>query len=125
MKNSLKKCWIICDDGKVGTEHQCIGLADHLSLKPKIIRIRGKSIWKYLPASLWFLPLKGVTSVDGSLTPPWPDLVIGAGRLSVAPTAYIRKVTQGKTKVIQLLNPRINPRYFDFVIAPEHDRISG
>ncbi|MGI4850405.1 MAG: mitochondrial fission ELM1 family protein [Janthinobacterium lividum] len=125
MVNFQKTCWIICDDGKVGTEHQCVGLANSLGLQPKIIRVQGRGIWKYLPASLWTFPLKGMTSVDGPLRSPWPDIIIGAGRLSAAPVAYIRKITQGQTKVIQLLNPRINPKCFDLVVAPEHDGLIG
>ncbi len=116
---------MVSDDGKVGTEHQCIGLAEALEYTPEIIRLRVRGIWKYLPASLWISPLAGVVSTKGKLSPPWPDLIIGAGRLSVAPTAYIRKITKGRTRVIQLQNPRIHPDYFDAVIAPWHDRLVG
>ena len=120
-----KLCWIICDDGKIGTEHQCVGLAHSLGYHPEIIRVRARGFWRFLPPSLWMFPLKGVTTTDKNLTPPWPEIIISAGRLSVAPTSKIRKITQGQTKVIQLLNPRIHPRHFDLVIAPEHDNLTG
>jgi len=120
-----KTCWVVCDDGKVGTEHQCVGLAENLGFNPEIKRLQSRGPWHYLPPSLWFNPLSGASTPNGFLTHPWPDLIIGAGRLSVAPTAYIRKITQGRTKVIQLQNPRINPALFDVVIAPWHDHLTG
>ena len=117
-------CWVVCDDGKVGTEHQCVGLAEALGHHPHIKRLQGRGIWRYLPPTLWFRPLSGVIC-DQLFLPPWPDLIIAAGRLSVAPTAYIRRLTAGRTRVIQLQNPCINPRFFDAVIAPHHDRLQG
>ena len=124
---SKKTCWVIYDKGKVGTANQCLGLAQKLGFEsPKIIEIVPRFPWKYLPPSMWLLALKGVIDDKGNfLSPPWPDLIIAAGRVSVAPTAMIRKITAGKTKVIQLQNPRIDPERFDAVIAPAHDLISG
>lgn len=121
----MKSCWIVTDIGKVGTENQCIGLAEALGLTPKIKRIKPRSIWRLLPATYWFNPLGGLSSAYDRLTPPWPDLIIAAGRASVAPTAKIRQLTQGKTKVIQLQNPLVNPALFDAVIAPQHDNLAG
>ena len=122
---SKKTCWIVCDEGKIGTENQCVGLAKKLGFEPVLKRLRGRGIWRYLPPSLWFSPLSGVYTAQGYLKEPWPDLIIAAGRLSVAPTAYIRKITQGRTKVLQLQHPRIHPRAFDGVIVPRHDRLEG
>lgn len=120
-----KTCWVVCDDGKVGTEHQCIGLAENLGFNPEVKRLQSRGLWHYLPPSLWFSPLSGARTQEGFLAAPWPDLIIAAGRLSVAPTAYIRKITQSRTKVIQLQNPRVNPALFDAVIAPWHDQLTG
>lgn len=121
----LKNCWVVSDDGKTGTEHQCIGLAEALGFDPEIKRLRARGVWTYLPPSLWPRPLSGVMTQGGALAAPWPDLIVAAGRLSIAPTAYIRKATQGRTKVIQLQNPRVNPALFDVVIAPWHDQLVG
>ena len=50
-----------------------------------------------------------------------PDLVIAAGRQAVlVAIALCRDV-----KTIVLMNPGVAPHYFDIVIAPEHDRITG
>ncbi|MBA4750378.1 MAG: mitochondrial fission ELM1 family protein [Alphaproteobacteria bacterium] len=119
---SLSSCWVVSDAGKVGTLNQCTGLAEGLGFIPRIIEIQPKSFWSLLPASLWPFPLSGITP---KLTPPWPQLIIAAGRASVSPTARIRQITQGRTKVVQLQNPRIDPALFDAVIAPAHDKLSG
>lgn len=120
-----KTCWVVTDIGKIGTENQCIGLAEALGLNPIIKRVKARGIWRFLPASCWFNSLKGLSHVHDRLMPPWPDLIIGAGRSSVAPTAAIRKITNGHTQVVQLQNPLINPEMFDAVIAPHHDNLSG
>lgn len=120
-----KTCWVVCDQGKVGTANQCIGLAEGLGFSKPIVKfIKARPPWSYLPARFWFCPLQGLEP-HHHLSPPWPDLIVAAGRASVAPTAHIRRVTQGRTKVIQLQNPRLNPDDFDAVIAPRHDNLSG
>lgn len=119
---AYKSCWIITDHGKVGTENQCVGLANALGLTYTLKRITAKWPWSFLPPSLWIHPL---TCIREEIAPPWPSLIIGAGRVSAAPVAYVRQASQGRTKVIQLLNPYLPPRKFDLVIAPEHDQLEG
>jgi mitochondrial fission protein ELM1 len=51
------------------------------------------------------------------LTPPWPDLVIGIGRRSVPVSRWIRKQSGGRTRIVLLGNPRIDPSIFDLVIT--------
>ncbi|MGB0934543.1 MAG: mitochondrial fission ELM1 family protein [Alphaproteobacteria bacterium] len=119
-------CWAVYDKGKVGTGNQCRGLAKILGYDPKVIEISTVAPWRYLPPQLWFQALKGVVDENGhTLKAPWPKMIIAAGRASVAPTAAIRKLTGGSTKVIQLQDPKINPNHFDAVVAPAHDLTSG
>ncbi len=121
----MNSCWVVTDIGKIGTENQCVGLAEALGFAPEIKRVKPRSIWRLLPASCWFSPLQGLSLAHAQLMPPWPDLIIAAGRASVAPTAKIRQLTQGRTKVVQLQNPLVNPELFDAVIAPLHDNLVG
>ena len=116
------RSWILCDAQKVGTLNQCIGLAQALSLTPETYSLSAHGFWRFLPARFWPFPLRGVTP---KLVPPWPDLIIGAGRQSAAPAAYIRQISKGKTKVIQILNPRMRLDLFDLIVAPEHDGLCG
>lgn len=116
------RSWILCDAQKVGTLNQCIGLAQALELKPEIHSLAAHGMWRFLPARFWPTPLKGVIP---KLAPPWPDLIIGAGRQSAAPGAHIRRLSGGKTRVIQILDPRMNTDLFDLIVAPEHDDLHG
>ncbi|MCA0370379.1 MAG: mitochondrial fission ELM1 family protein [Proteobacteria bacterium] len=119
----LPLCWVVCDEGKVGTQNQCVGLAEGLGYEAKVIPVRARFPWSLLPAHLWPCPLKGLEG--GPLSPPWPDLIIAAGRASVAPTAAIRRITGGRTRVIQMQNPRVSARLFDAIISPRHDGLTG
>ena len=51
------------------------------------------------------------------LEPPWPDLVIGIGRRTVAVARWIRKQSGGRTQLVRLGHPRAPNRLFDLVIT--------
>ncbi|KJV10114.1 hypothetical protein VZ95_07080 [Elstera litoralis] len=124
--------WLLCDD-KAGTLNQARGLAERLAgLLPRPLDVqehRARAIvpFKFLPARLWeFFGIRCViAALIPPLAPPWPDLVIAAGRSAVAPAAAIRRVSHGKTRVVALQNPRLPLARFDLVIAPIHDGLAG
>ena len=62
---------------------------------------------------------------DPKIEPPYPDMVIASGRQAVAHTRYIKRASGGQVFTAFLQNPHINPKNFDFVWAPAHDRLSG
>ncbi|MBI1954085.1 MAG: mitochondrial fission ELM1 family protein, partial [Proteobacteria bacterium] len=121
---SFKKTWILCEAHKTGTFHQLLGLADFLGKTGDITHypLVPRSINRYLPPTLWIQPLKTPTQTGALLTPPWPELVLAAGRGAVAPALSLKK--KG-CKVIFVLNPYIRPKFFDVVISPEHDQLTG
>ena len=55
----------------------------------------------------------------------WPDMVIASGRQAVPHARYIKRATGGRVFTAFLQNPLINPKHFDLVWAPEHDRLGG
>jgi len=57
-----------------------------------------------------------------AIAPPWPDLVISAGRRS-APVALFIKKHSPKTKLVHLMWPDIAPSRFDLIALPEHDAL--
>ena len=61
----------------------------------------------------------------GLIAPPWPTLWIAAGRRSAAFTKLVRERSEGKTFTVQILDPRIDPRHWDAVLAPAHDGLEG
>lgn len=124
--------WLLCDD-KTGTLNQARGVAERLAgLLPRPMavrehRARARFPFKFLPARLWqmFGTKLAVAALIPKLMPPWPDLVIAAGRSAVAPAAAIRRLSGGRTRVVALQNPRLPLTAFDLVIAPVHDGLAG
>ncbi|GJL61403.1 MAG: hypothetical protein NPIRA04_00570 [Nitrospirales bacterium] len=96
--------WVLTDD-RPGNSTQSLGLADALG-------------WSYTVKSLRFSRLAwlhkvherllGATIIcvdretSQSLVPPWPDVVISAGRRAAPVARWIRRQNQEKTKLIQL-----------------------
>lgn len=118
------RCWVL-SDGKAGAEAQSLGLAEALGLVPEVKRLAVRAPWRWLPPALWPLPLVAPGPKGATLAPPWPDLVIACGRLTAAPAAALRRAGRGATRAIQIQDPRLDPRRFDLVIAPAHDRLEA
>lgn len=51
-----------------------------------------------------------------------PRLAIGCGRQGALATRLLR---ERGARAVQILDPRIDPRHWDLVIAPDHDRLVG
>lgn len=117
-------CWVVTD-GNPGMENQCRGLAEWLGLAALVKRIRIRPPWRWLPPSLWINPLAAIARSGDPLNPPWPDLLIATGRLSVAPAAAIRRRAAGRTIAVQIQDPAVDPARFDLVVVPAHDRLEG
>lgn len=109
--------WIVTDGG-AGFEVQALGVAEALGAEPVVKRVKQNAPWS------WVAPWGPVVDVCG-LTPPWPDLVIAAGRQSIPFARMIRRRSKGQCFVAVLQNPRVPTHWFDFVWAPEHDRLAG
>jgi uncharacterized protein len=111
------KTWIVTDGG-AGYEVQTLGVAEALGVVPEIKRIRQAAPWR------WLAPW-GPVGDPRDIAPPWPDLVLAAGRQSIPFARYIRREARGKTFVAVLQDPRVPPSWFDFVWVPAHDRLRG
>lgn len=118
-------CWVVTD-GKVGMENQCVAVAKRLGLDPVIKRVRMRAPWKQL--SPWALRIgnrRSLSAEGDQLDGPLPDLLIATGRHSVTSSLAVRDMTRGKCLRIQIQNPGIDPRHFDLVVVPRHDRLAG
>ncbi|MEM8834114.1 MAG: mitochondrial fission ELM1 family protein [Pseudomonadota bacterium] len=122
MKENINlSSWIITE-GMVGTENQCLGVAQALGIKPDIMTIGLRQPWKSFSPWLGF---ECPASFDQNLNAPWPDLLITSGRKAVAASRYIKKKSGGKTFTLHIQDPKVNPNQFDLVSAPFHDGLSG
>ena len=117
-------CWVL-SDGKAGNENPCLGLAEAVGLAITVKRVQPRAPWSRLPPQLWFAPFKAPGPGSDPLAPPWPDLLIAAGRQSVALSIAIKRASDGRCFTVQLLDPRVDPANFDLVVAPKHDRLEG
>ncbi len=110
-------CWIVTN-GMAGFEMQAIGVAEALGLTPDLMRVTPPAPYK------WLAPW-GPAAPNTAIRAPWPDLVIASGRQSIPYARKIKRLSGGKTFVAILQNPKVNPRHFDLVWAPQHDQLSG
>jgi uncharacterized protein len=122
------KIWVV-SDGRRGIENQAIGLAEAIGRRAptelKIKRIALRTPWSWFPPGFVPAPRQALTVNSDAMQPPWPDIFIGCGRASVPFALGMRDWSKHKTFVVQLQDPRVNPREFDVVVPPIHDGLEG
>lgn len=121
VKNFFNDVWIITE-GMAGTENQALAVTDRLGVKPVVKRMGLRWPWSWLTPYLGF---EQGWSFKPALMPPWPDLLITAGRKAVAASRYIKRASGGRTFTVHLQDPRIAARHFDWVAVPAHDAVRG
>lgn len=120
--DSLQICAL--SDGRAGNARQAHALAQALSASSQIgeVRLRPCPPWHWIapwqaPGSRWaFGP-----AFSGLLDTP-PAVAIGCGRQAALATRLLR---ERGAKAVQILDPRLDPRLWDLVVAPEHDQFRG
>jgi len=119
-----KSCWIITE-GIAGTENQCIGVAQALAITPVIKRIKLRFPWKQLSPYLNIGLRYALSSDSDRISEPYPDIVIASGRKSIAIALYIKKMSKGKSFIVQIQDPRVKYLEFDLIAIPQHDPSRG
>ncbi|MGC6531197.1 MAG: mitochondrial fission ELM1 family protein [Candidatus Puniceispirillaceae bacterium] len=117
-------CWVI-SDGTAGMHAQSVAVAQALDVPYYDVRIFASPIYRLFPqmGAVPFMPISPRRS-DRKLGPPWPDLVITTGKRTTGAALAIKRLSGGKTKIIQVQDPKINPAHFDVMIVPKHDALS-
>lgn len=117
-------CWVVTE-GIAGTENQCIGVAEAMGIAPVVKRIKLRFPWKQL--SPWLDIGHGFSLAAGSdeITPPWPDLILASGRKAIGIGRHIKRQSGGKSFLVNIQDPRLDPAKFDLVIVPQHDKTRG
>ena len=131
--------WCVAD-GRVGILNQTKALAAALAepeRAAKIAHLRSDAqsrevilqphgLQLMLRPDLWPMPLAALTADQRQLlSPPWPDVWIAAGRRSIPYSRMMRKLSGGKTLIVQTQDPKVSLDRFDLVIPPEHDAVTG
>ncbi len=117
--------WALVDD-RAGNRSQCLGVADALGLDYRVKEIVTGPLAS-LPNLLLGASFAGLDAGSrAGFSPPWPDLVIAAGR-RIAPVARkIRRLGGGSVFLAQVMHPGAGPREFGLIAQPRHDRaVSG
>lgn len=121
----MREAWVITD-GAAGNERQALALAQSLDAPARVLRLPLRAPWA------WFAPRKlpggrlALSARDrAQFAPPWPALAIGCGRHASLLTRLLRELSHGNTFSVQILDPRIDTRHWDAVIAPRHDDLHG
>lgn len=124
----LLQIWAV-SDGRAGIENQALGLAEAIARRTpaRIVRkrVQLRSPWSWLPPGFVPWPRQALTDKSDPIDRPWPDIFIGCGRAATPFAMGMRSWTRGRTLVVQIQDPRVNPREFDLVFPPRHDGLEG
>ncbi len=119
-----KRAWLITD-GKAGMDVQAVGVADALGLVAERKVVAPTGPWKWTapwgPAD----PKSGFGKVGGDFGPPWPDIAIATGRMSIPFIRALKRKAGLVTYTIVLQDPKTGCRTADMIWVPEHDRLRG
>ncbi len=116
--------WVL-HDGKIGMANQVIGLAEALGWPFQEKRLAIRAPWRHLTPQFWLLPEYAIDPSGDQLNAPWPDIIIGCGRNSVAPARMVKRRSGGKAFWVQIQDPRCFHDEIDLIIAPQHDPARG
>lgn len=113
---------LILVDDRIGAASQAIGLAEELDLSYKIINLKYNFLINLPNFILGNLALGVKNKAQLKIA---PKLVISAGRRAATAALFVKKFSQNKSKIIQIMNPNMDFKKFDLVILPKHDRAAG
>ncbi len=115
--------WLLLDN-RAGNRSQVMGTAEALGLcyfkKELEYTVAGALPNTVLGSSF----LRLTRNARAGLCPPWPDLVVAAGRRTAPIARYIKKKNGGRTFLTQIMYPgKTAIDDFGLVVAPHHDSL--
>jgi len=119
----IRRAWIITD-GKAGMEVQVAGVAQALGADIEIKRVRPGGLWRLLAPWGPIDPRERFGREDSQFAPPWPDIALATGRLSIPAIRAVRKASP-ETYTVVIQDPRTGAGSADLIAVPNHDRLSG
>ncbi len=114
--------WTITD-GRAGNVRQAVALASAMRLGgQQRMQLYPQPPWRWLTPRLLPGAEHGFGEAFAQLAGKPPALAIGCGRQAAG---ALRLLGRCGTRTVQILDPRINPRHWDLVVVPAHDRLRG
>ena len=112
---------LLLTEGMHGMISQVEGLAKALDIDFTHHKVELNSFWKLIPPK--FTPISNFTF--NSVNTKDFDIIISCGRKSVIPSICLKKNSKKKVYNIHIQDPKVSLKNFDFIIAPEHDGLTG
>ena len=112
---------LLLTEGMHGMISQVEGLAKALDIDFTHYKVELNSFWKLIPPK--FTPVSNF--IFNSIDSKDFDIIISCGRKSVIPSICLKKNSKKKVQNIHIQDPKVSLKNFDFIIAPEHDGLSG
>lgn len=116
--------WVLADSAP-GHRNQALAVAEALGApfitKPLVYGSRARIPNVLLGSGLSHL----AEAPKQSIAPPWPKLVIGAGRRTGPVARYIKKQASEPCVLVQLMWPGRPSRDYDLIAVPGHDPYRG
>jgi len=122
-KTEGRRAWIITD-GKAGMEIQVAGVAQALGAEAEVRRVSPRGIWRFLAPWGPVDPGERFGREGSQFAPPWPDIALATGRLSIPALRAIRKASPG-TYTVVIQDPRTGAGTADLIAVPAHDKLTG
>ena len=112
---------LLLTEGMHGMISQVEGLAKALDLDFIHEKIELNNFWKFIPPKL--TPIQNFV-FKNDINKDF-NIVISCGRKSVIPSIFLKKKFKNKIINVHIQDPKVSLSNFDFVVAPEHDGLTG
>ena len=112
---------LLLTEGMHGMISQAEGLAKALDLDFIHEKIELNNFWKFIPPKL--TPIQNFV-FRNDINKDF-NIVISCGRKSVIPSIFLKKKFKNKIINVHIQDPKVSLSHFDFVVAPEHDGLTG
>ena len=110
-------------DGRAGNQRQALALAAALGHgASRHWTLDTRAPWRWVAPRAWPLSAQAFGADFAHALQSPPRFAIGCGRQAALAT---RLLGERGSQVVQILDPRIEPRHWDLVVAPEHDGLRG
>ncbi|MBN8212435.1 MAG: mitochondrial fission ELM1 family protein [Xanthomonadales bacterium] len=109
-------------DGRAGNARQAEAMGGALADDVTAFTLEPHPPWRWTAPRRWPGAERGYGDAFAALLDAPPAVAIGCGRQAALATRLLR---ERGTKAVQILDPRLDPKHWDFVIVPEHDPLRG
>lgn len=119
-----RSAWLITD-GKIGMDVQVKGVADALGLNCQLKHVSPREPFRMLSPYGPVDPRERLGSPGSPFAPPYPEVLLATGRLSIPYFRAVLRKAGIRTFGIVLQDPKTDPRTADVIWVPEHDKRRG